>query len=157
MPGDRPKARPDLNLSEDAQKELSDILSALAMLDVGLHDRLDAVLAASTETVTGISLIAAERARQIAAEGWSEEHDDAEHQAGELAAAAAAYALAPGSKHRMEPNGDPRIPDVWPWEQGWWKPKWTSQTGKEGRLRELVVAGALLAAEIDRLQRGMTS
>jgi hypothetical protein len=53
----------------------------------------------------------------------------------------------------MEPNGDPRLPDVWPWEPEWWKPKWTPQAGRDGRIRELVVAGALLAAEIDRLQR----
>ena len=100
-----------------------------------------------------IELIAAERQRQMEREGWTPEHDDVEHQSGELAAAACAYALAPGSRQRMEPNGDPRIPDVWPWEPEWWKPKWTPRTGREGRIRELVIAGALLAAEIDRLQR----
>ena len=107
--------------------------------------------------MTGAELIAAERQRQIEAEDWSPDHDDVEHQSGELAAAAAAYALGPGSHQRMEPNGDPRIPDVWPWEPEWWKPKWTPATGREGRIRELVVAGALLAAEVDRLQRALPS
>ena len=36
--------------------------------------------------------VLAERARQIAAEGWTPEHDD-EHDGGELARAGAAYAL----------------------------------------------------------------
>ena len=100
---------------------------------------------------SGSDLIAAERQRQMSREGWTPEHDDIEHQAGELAAAAVAYALAPGSRQRMEPNGDPRIPDVWPWEVEWWKPKWTPRTARDGRIRELVIAGALIAAEIDRL------
>ena len=36
-------------------------------------------------------------------------------------------------------------PDDWPWSDKWWKPK--------DKIRDLVRAGALIAAEIDRLQR----
>lgn len=79
----------------------------------------------------GVDLIAAERQRQIEAEGWTTEHDDG-HREGDLAQAAAAYAL----------NDE----ELWPWEaDGSWNP------GEYGR--RLVKAGALLAAEIDRLQR----
>jgi hypothetical protein len=34
----------------------------------------------------------------------------------------------------------------WPWDQDWWKPS-------PDPIRNLVKAGALIAAEIDRLQR----
>lgn len=82
----------------------------------------------------GVELIAAERQRQIDVEGWTPEHD-AQHTDGELALAAAVYA----------------VPDhlcgiqmlLWPWAPEWYKPK--------DRIRDLVRAGALIAAEIDRL------
>lgn len=93
---------------------------------------------------TGIDLIAAERARQISVEGWTPSHDD-QHQLGEMNMAARAYALhadtfPSGAGHDCAP------PDCWPWERHWWKP---SPDG----VRNLVKAGALIAAEIDRLQR----
>lgn len=85
--------------------------------------------------------IAAERQRQIDAEGWTPEHDD-EHTDGALAKAAACYA-AP----RM--HADPRIatPIGWPgdWDFKWWRPT--------DRRRDLVKAGALIVAEIERLDR----
>jgi len=88
--------------------------------------------------------VLAERRRQIEAEGWTPEHDD-EHDGGELACAAAAYALDAGDKL------DQRPPDFWPWYGGrprevrWWKPS--------DRRRNLVKAGALILAEIERLDR----
>jgi hypothetical protein len=91
---------------------------------------------------TGIELIAAERQRQIEKEGWTAEHD-AEHKEGELAIAAACYAY---------PNYDEdwavQSQLQWPFERKRWKPT------PENRIRELQKAGALIAAEIDRLQRG---
>lgn len=83
----------------------------------------------------GLSLIAAERRRQVEAEGWTPEHD-AEHDGDELAQAAAAYCLGPTSKGYAR--------SCWPWDVSWWKPGPT-------RIRELEKAGALIAAEIDRL------
>jgi len=80
---------------------------------------------------TVIHEIAAERKRQIEGEGWTPGHD-AEHIDGELARAAACYAL--GIKLAQ-----------WPWDAGWWKPK--------GRRRNLVRAGALIVAEIERIDR----
>ena len=86
---------------------------------------------------TGIELIAAERERQIKEEGWTPEHD-AQHTGDELARAAVCYAL---------PDRIPdTIPLVWPWAEEWFKPT------PGDRIRELTKAGALIAAEIDRLQ-----
>ena len=39
---------------------------------------------------------------------------------------------------------DQRIPKSWPWEKSWWK--------SGARLNDLIKAGALIAAEIDRMQ-----
>ncbi len=90
----------------------------------------------------GAALIAAERRRQIDTEGWTPEHDD-RHSDGEMAVAAACYALEAGAH---EDERDPSIPpENWPWAAGWWK--------AGDRIRELSKAGALIAAEIDRLKR----
>jgi hypothetical protein len=81
--------------------------------------------------------VIAERARQIQQEGWTAEHDDS-HKTGEIALAAACYAL-----HRSPVMCDVR--EYWPWDPSWWKPKNTR--------RDLVRAAALLIAEIERLDR----
>lgn len=88
--------------------------------------------------MTGIELIAAERKRQIEVEGWTAEHD-AENP-GELALAAACYAT-PAEYRDYEMHHT--APTLWPWESRWWKPG--------DRIRELSKAGALIAAELDRL------
>lgn len=90
---------------------------------------------------TGIELIAEERKRQVTKERWTPEHDD-EHDSGEIAMAAAAYAWHAGGASL---NGVYGV-NLWPWDASCWKPK--------DPIRDLVRAGALIAAEIDRLQRG---
>ena len=87
--------------------------------------------------MNGADLIAAERNRQIEREGWTPEHDDA-HGNSELALAAVAYAM---------PSWEDSRSDWWPWESQWWRPT------PYDRVRELVKAGALIAAEIDRIRR----
>lgn len=97
--------------------------------------------------MSGLKRIAEERVRQIAKEGWSAMHDDA-HDSGSLAAAAACYAALASLQAcgAIEACGaSPRPPQGWPWELSDWKPK--------DRMRNLVRAGALIAAEIDRLER----
>lgn len=79
--------------------------------------------------------VLAERRRQVEAEGWTPEHDGL-HSTQELAFAAACYATADA--------GDPP-PAVWPWHLSWWKPA--------DRRRNLEKAGALILAEIERLDR----
>lgn len=94
------------------------------------------------EPVTGAGLLQAERARQRSEEGYSEEHD-AEH-AQELSWAAWSYLdrVAASAEGTVDLDAPP--PPMWPWEAEDWKPGPT-------RIRMLVKAGALIAAEIDRL------
>ncbi len=102
--------------------------------------------------------VSAERRRQVEAEGWTFEHDDT-HADGALAAAAACYAWA-GSQSKI--INQTRIRDaltsyfgsdvgqliqrMWPWDPIWWKPK-------EDRRANLIKAGALILAELERLDR----
>ena len=86
--------------------------------------------------MTGIELIAAERERQVTTNGWTAAHDD-EHTYGELVDAAICYA-------QCESQANDGA--VYPWEKQSWKPSNDS-------IRNLVRAGALIAAEIDRRQR----
>ncbi|MCH1870452.1 hypothetical protein [Escherichia coli] len=81
--------------------------------------------------------VISERQRQRAVEGWTSEHDDA-YQNGELADAAACYAI---SAH----NQGFSTPAHWPWAPDWWK--------QSGPRRDLVKAGALILAEIERIDR----
>lgn len=80
--------------------------------------------------------VAAERRRQIEAKGWTPEHDD-EHVAGELATAGASYALVAVGYGLLALR-------TWPWPAGL-KPTTPR--------RDLVKAGALILAEIERLDR----
>jgi hypothetical protein len=100
-------------------------------------DKAIAVIDAVMES--GVGLIASERDRQMSREGWTNEHDDA-HDNDELLIAAVWY-LDQGFGFDM----GLRLPP-WPWERSWWKPS-------DDLVRNLVKAGALIAAEIDRLQR----
>lgn len=93
-------------------------------------------------SLSGVQLIADERRRQINVEGWTAEHDD-EHTKGELIIASICYAIQPTLPDEIKKSG---TPSIWPWEDAWWKPS-------EDPIRNLVKAGALLAAEIDRRQR----
>lgn len=105
--------------------------------------------------MTVLEEIAAERKRQVEVEGWTTAHDD-EHIGGELARAAAAYAFAGAHNvastiySRAFANGwSPWVVEVvkavWPFSWNWWKPK--------GRRTNLIRAGALIVAEIERLDR----
>jgi hypothetical protein len=104
---------------------------------------VEAVLTQRTDGATdGAALIAAERKRQIESEKWTAEHDD-EHDAGQMVEAAVTYALeatydGPALKGTW-------FKKYWPWDDEWFKPKNPPQ--------DLIRAGALIAAEIDRLQR----
>ncbi len=97
--------------------------------------------------MNGIESIAAERQRQIEAEGWTPEHDD-EHDRGELAGAAATYALYRSHVDPVHLMGADVLAMAWPFEAAWWKPR--------DHRSDLVRAGALIAAEIDRLDRAAT-
>ena len=95
---------------------------------------------------SGIERIAAERKRQIEIEGWDAENDS-RHNKNQLARAAACYALDERSRRLETRLGLKLFKRLWPYDLLWWKPT------PENRIRELEKAGALIAAEIDRLQR----
>jgi hypothetical protein len=86
--------------------------------------------------MTAIDDIRAERLRQIEKEGWTADHDD-EHENEAMRLAAACYAC-----HAQFPS---YAQDMWPWDKEWWKPRDVR--------RDLVKAGALIVAEIERLDR----
>lgn len=96
--------------------------------------------------MNGIELIAVERQRQVDDEGWSAEHD-ADHDCGELAMAAVCYAAVKRVYKCIMIDGRWKYVDPWPF-----KPQWDKRH-KDDRIRHLVKAGALIAAEIDRLKR----
>ncbi len=87
--------------------------------------------------------VQAERRRQVEAEGWTPEHDD-EHSHGQMARAAACYALA-GSSAPNDGTAALLVSLAWPWDEQWWKPS----TAR----RDMVKACALGLAEIERLDR----
>lgn len=95
---------------------------------------------------TGVKLITEERQRQIEVEGWTAEHD-AEHVTGDLALASISYVLDYIESWRGTLDGSRVALDFWPWDMQWWKPT------PDDPVRQLVKAGALIAAEIDKLQR----
>lgn len=98
--------------------------------------------------------VLAERRRQIESEGWTPEHDD-QHLAGELADAAACYAVAGGGTvmfGRAVLTFQDEGHAVWPWRVEAWKPS-TDPDEVAAKRRNLVKAGALILAEIERLDR----
>lgn len=103
-----------------------------------------------SKTSVALCDVAAERHRQIEAEGWTPKHDDA-HKDGSMALAAACYASMAAAYaktgSRLSDSDYACLPCSfqWPWGRQWWKPK--------NQRRDLVRAAALIIAEIERLDR----
>ena len=102
----------------------------------------------------GADAIANERCRQIRAEGWTEQHDDG-HTTGDLVDAALCYAAVAaaevrGSSAKEWPvelfDGFHDSIVEWPFDDDDYKPS-------NDPIKNLIKAGALIAAEIDRLHR----
>lgn len=102
----------------------------------------------------GTARITNERMRQIQQEGYTPEHD-AGHARGVIAHAAACYALLAARQqsnpgHIRDEFARAAFPRQlnnglwWPWESEAWKPS-------DDPVRNLEKAGALIAAEIDRI------
>jgi len=95
--------------------------------------------------------VLAERRRQIEAEGWTPEHDD-EHVNDEIAAMAALYAMPEGARDWDASStgyGDTLQQAMVP--SGWYMPTFRD------RRNQLIKAGALILAEIERLDRMATA
>lgn len=139
-----------LFLAEREEKDqlLEEALDAAA--SVGMHDLVDRInnaLAADTsEMIPSPALVdvLAERRRQIDLEGYTTERDD-QYVNGELSEAAAAYAFWSFTSRLLPPNRKLEPPASWPWDREHWKP--TTQR------HMLVKAGALILAELERLDR----
>lgn len=92
----------------------------------------------------------AERKRQIDQEHYSHEHDD-EYDQNELIRAASSYlshVIGRGWVFKEtcpETYQDEEVPDLWPWDLDFWKPK--------NPRRDLVRAAALIIAEIEKIDR----
>ncbi|MEY1592661.1 hypothetical protein AB3K92_27985 [Burkholderia sp. Bmkn7] len=105
------------------------------------------VINTSPEVTDAVVDVRAERRRQITEKGWTVEHDD-EHACGEIAALAAYYAMPAGV--RDWPAADTGYGATF--GQGILPEGWSAKIGDDRR-RELVKAGALILAEIERLDR----
>ena len=113
---------------------------------------------------SGVNLICEERARQKSKHNWTEAHDDG-HDDGNLALAAACYATPKRIYIKREFAVGLSFGDPFPWEGKFdarphdgnvllkVDPSPVDQKQRQKRIRLLVKAGALLAAEIDRLHR----
>jgi hypothetical protein len=116
--------------------------------------------------MSGLDKIAEERQRQIEEEGWTPEHDD-KHESGAMALAAACFATPVKLYQRNDTAVGLTFTDPWPWEMKWDKRLiFGSNRDNPGNVRPhpqtyndaerielLTKAGALIAAEIDRLLR----
>ena len=102
-----------------------------------------------------------ERVRHAREAGWTNDHDDG-HRNGQLAMAAACYAAPepiytkrgatqePHYRSRLAILGfieEPAYDDPFPWADEY------DKRGRHDRRRRLVIAGALILAEIERLDR----
>lgn len=112
---------------------------------------------------TGIELIAQERKEQIEKHGWTQKHDADEHDNSELAYNAAILA-SPINLFTKETYANATVFEVAQTDREWNLPYPNQLNGttnvihdneklpKKKRIKQLIVAGALLAAEIDRLK-----
>lgn len=96
---------------------------------------------------TAFNMIQAERRRQVMEKGYTIEHDDS-HVNDELAALACFYVMPPAAREWDATEtgygatwGEAILPHNW------------SARGREDRIQELAIAGAVLVAELSRLLR----
>jgi hypothetical protein len=97
---------------------------------------------------TPIEMIAEEHKKNREIRGFTPEHDD-QHESGSMAMAAALYASPSDDLAKVieSEDGQMYFCDAWPWDKAWDKRK------KHDMMRRLQIAGALIVAEMERLQR----
>ncbi len=141
-----------VTMTEADLARLGNLAVSVAVDTVGkLLNSAAMAFAAMASPVSGAVVIWQERQRQLEVEGWTPEHDD-EHVGGVLGMAASAYVWAAQLADAMDASDmTPEkwgawCPDYWPWAIEAWKPS-------NDPLRNLAKAGALVAAEYDRVAR----
>lgn len=108
--------------------------------------------------MTGVERIAIERVRQVESEGYDAVHD-AEHDGGQLAMAAACYAACAAGERIYTKDvyaASIHFDDPWPWRGEYCDARphdgnVLKEASERQSLRLLEKAGALIAAEIDRI------
>lgn len=125
-----------LNLADRIDAFLADAPTPPPAAEVGLREAVIRNIVGSLSQPARD--VITERQRQISVEGWTPEHDD-EHDDGAIARAAACCAVDNANLTDLT-TGKPIWPSNWLWKC------------REKR-RQLVVAGALILAEIERLDR----
>ncbi|WP_244111654.1 hypothetical protein [Burkholderia cepacia] len=138
------RCQPDLLLMHIRENTAFDVALCERVFELA-KERARALLAAHpgqpeprAEVTNAARDVLAERRRQVDQEGWTPAHDD-QYRDHELSCAAGCYAM----YTLAHPAGDP--PPAWPWAANWWKPT--------THRRNLVKAGALIQAAIERLDR----
>lgn len=134
----------DLAVRRETFEQAARVVDKYPLLgQVSAHLRALSLAVPAVTQTDAVRDILAERLRQIEAEGWTPEHDD-QHASSQIALAAAAYIL-----NTADYSDGPQIrfmgADLWPWSDDWWKPT--------DPRRDLVKAGALIIAEIERIDR----
>lgn len=115
----------------------------------GIDDEVTPGLVCDESLIPEVAIaqeIVEERRRQIGDEGFDEKHDD-RHRGGVMGLAAACYA---SPKELYVKTGNDRtitFKDAWPWERHW------DKRGKHSVRRRLVIAAALIMADIERMDR----
>ena len=152
--GPAPKGDEMSNTQDAVERAMSLALGTTPLMRAALRAHLELMrsqndagllrdaLAANTKAATDVL---AERRRQIEREGWDASHDDSNGARGELPAAAACYAMNAAAINGTPPPRLSTMTDLWPWHPSWFK----CTTPR----RDLVKAGALILAELERLDR----
>ena len=113
---------------------------------VGKHDEYEAFVKGGKFVLNNapesVKLVWDERLRQINQEGYDSFHDDGEAE-GQLSKSAMVYACPECQREQ--------VMNSWSWDMQ--DLKLSSEDTIEGRIKNLIKAGALICAEIDRLER----
>jgi len=132
-----------INLLTEARDVLGETVATLKKENEQLKEKLRV-----GTTTAGIEAIRRERIRQIEVEGWTSEYAD-QWRDGELASAAVIYAI-PQKKYE-DCGGINFFAKLWPFDISLYK--LAPFLSLDNRKRDLEKAGALIAAEWERLDR----
>jgi HAMP domain-containing protein len=125
---------------DDRSEEIAMLQGEIGRLRQELNTHRDGVIGATT---AGLDVLG-ERARQRRWEGYDDAHDD-KHQDFALTSAAISYLMDARLRGTTGHGFGESPPPDWPWEVTDWKTKKVRQS--------LVVAAALILADIERLDR----
>lgn len=128
------------NVSVEDSEEVAMLRGEIGRLSSMINSHMEGV---SGATRAGMDVLG-ERARQRRMEGYDDAHDDA-HDDFDLTSAAIAYLMNARLRGTTGHSYADAPPHDWPWSARDWKPK--------GVRQELVVAAALIIAEIEKIDR----